>query len=411
MARCPASRKRNDMKRTLQLVVVVAGLVGVLGLGALAGGALGGMSSADPSPDQTTDATAPAPTTEPPATDAVTTTPEVTSDVTTTAPIPSAPTTTADTTPVPTTGGDQVTQSTPQTTPAPPTSPGGTTTAATQTQPCQTPTNPGVTCGNNAATQLAVVTQQCQSEANVSTSGLTIQIVNADGSIAKTTGIANESICLNYAAITQIVRQICVNCTLVVQNYYSKTVTEQTIVNGWTGPRYVGYCMPANRPVERGDGTVGWLVFLEQGRPGWDPQYRGATPAPFDGGAGYSCPGTASAAVPNTFTLTVPAAFIGQYINLCLQPTDPQAKPVCHSVQIDNSSKLTIPVSSNITATVTRTPKAKVVSLAHTNVGAALLAPKAKKHCVWKAKSARERETRPALCGKAARTGKGKGKR
>jgi hypothetical protein len=139
--------------------------------------------------------------------------------------------------------------------------------------------------------------------------------------------------------------------------------------------------MPADHPRQRGDGTVGWLVFIEDGQPGWDPVYKGATRAPFDPAAGYTCPGTASAPVPNTFTLTVPAAFIGQYINLCLQPADSTAKPVCHSVQIDGSSKLTIPVRSNITASVTRTPKSKLVSRANTNAGAGLLLPKAKKRC------------------------------
>jgi hypothetical protein len=234
-----------------------------------------------------------------------------------------------------------------------------------------------------------VVTQNCKSDASVATSGLTIQILNPDGSVAKNVGIDNKSICLNYAQITQIVQQICINCTLVVQNYYSTTNTtnNQTVVNGWTGPRYVGYCMPADHPRQRGDGTVGWLVFIEEGQPGWDPAYKGATRAPFDPVAGYTCPGTASAAVPNTFTLTVPAAFIGQYVNLCLQPADPTAKPICHSVQIDGSSKLTIPVRSNITASVTRTPKSKLVSRANSNAGAGLLLPKARKRCVVNSKT------------------------
>jgi hypothetical protein len=243
-----------------------------------------------------------------------------------------------------------------------------------------------VTCGNNAATQLAVVTQNCKSDATVATSGLQIQILNADGSVAKSVGIDNRSICLNYSQITQIVQQICVNCTLVVQNYYSTTNQSQTIVNGWTGPRYVGYCMPADRPVERGDGTVGWLVFVDEGRPDWDPLYRGASRAPFDRVNGYACPGTASAAVPNTFTLTVPAAFIGQFVNLCLQPADPKAKPICHSVKIDGSSRFAIPVSSNITASITKTPKAKLVPRRGTDAAAGLLGSKAKKRCVAKPK-------------------------
>jgi hypothetical protein len=262
-----------------------------------------------------------------------------------------------------------------------------------------------------------VVTQTCNSDATVATTGgLTIQVLNPDGSVAKTVGIDNKSICLNYSQITQIVQQICVNCTLVVQNYYSTTTNEQTIVDGWTGPRYIGYCMPADHPRQRGDGTVGWLVFIEQGQPAWDPVYAGATPAPFDRMNGYTCPGTASAAVPNTFTLTVPAAFIGQFINLCLQPSDPTAKPVCHSVKIDASSKITIPVRSNITASVTRVPKSKLVSRINSKAAAALLGNKAKKRCAasikaqtkTKAKTPAKTHTKPCATPKKKTKGTSK---
>jgi hypothetical protein len=421
------------MKRTFQTLVAVVALAL---LGVLAGVALAGMSSTPSASDPVTDpataavtlaTTTDAPTTDAATTDAATTEPARTTEpatttdaapttgaatttaaaattapATTTAAVTTAPATTTAaattvapattaattdspaTTTAPATGG--VTQATPQTTAAPAVTPGDTT-ARTQTQPCQTPSNPGVTCGNNAATQLAVVTQNCKSDATVATTGLTVQILNADGTVAKTVGIDNKSICLNYSQITQIVQQICVNCTLVVQNYYSTTNQHQTIVTGWTGPRYVGYCMPADRPRDRGDGTVGWLVFVEEGRPDWDPAYRGATRAPFDPSAGYTCPGTASAAVPNTFTLTVPAAFIGQFVNLCLQPADPKAKPVCHSMKIDGSSKFTIPVRSNIKASITPKPKSKLVTRTHTNAAAGLLRPHAKKRCAVDAKT------------------------
>jgi hypothetical protein len=393
------------MVRTLKTLLAVAGIamLGLLASVAVAGmdGTSGATDPAATSTEATTQpladiqtttdgstATTEPATTTAPTTTAVTTAPATTAPTTTTDPATTAATTTAapttsdaTTTAAPTTGGG-LTQSTPQATASPPAT--GGTTAQTQTQPCQTPTNPGVTCGNNAATQLAVVTQNCKSDATIATSGLVIQILNADGSVAKTAAIDNKSICLNYSQITQIVQQICVNCTLVVQNYYSTTnqTTNQTIVNGWTGPRYVGYCMPADRPRPRGDGTVGWLVFIEEGRPGWDPVYTGAKPASFDSVGGYSCPGMSNAPVPNTFTLTVPAAFIGRFINLCLQPDGPAAKPICHSVQIDASSKITIPVRSNITASVTRTPKAKLVSRAGSKAVAGLLAGKKSKRCV-----------------------------
>lgn len=390
------------MKRPLKTLLALAALA-LLGL--LAGVALTGTSPAasatDPGTATSTAAdTTTGPTVEPPATttDSATTA-ETTAPGTTTAPetTTSAPATTtapetttaaATTAAAPTTtaaastGGGGVTQSTPQSSTG-----SGTTTTGTQTQPCQTPSNPGVTCGNNAATQLAVVTQNCKSDATVAAPGVRIDIVNPDGSIAKSVGIENSSICLNYAQITQIVNQICIHCTLVVQNYYHYTTNNNTTVQGWNGPHYVGYCMPADRPMQRGDGTVGWLVFVEDGRPGWDPAYKGATRAQFDPANGYTCPGTASAAVPNTFTLTVPAAFVGQYVNLCLQPADPRAKPVCHSLKIDGSSRFTIPVSSSIRASITKLPKAKVVSRKATDAAAGLIAPKAKKACTAKVKS------------------------
>jgi hypothetical protein len=151
--------------------------------------------------------------------------------------------------------------------------------------------------------------------------------------------------------------------------------------------------MPADRPRERGDGTVGWLVFIEEGRPDRDPVYKGATRAPFDQANGYTCPGTGSAAVPNTFTLTVPAAFIGRFVNLCLQPADPKAKPICHSLKIDGSSKFTIPVSSNIKASITKTPKSKLVGRKSTDVGAGLLGTHVKKRCVGNAKTQKTLKT------------------
>jgi hypothetical protein len=416
------------MIRTLKTLLAVTGIA-MLGL--LASVAVAGMDGTSGATDPT--ATSAEATTQPvvailtttdgapstsepgtttdPATATVTTAPATTDPTTTTdsAATTAAPTTSAaTTTAAPTTSGG-LTQSTPQSTASPPAT--GGTTGQTETQPCQTPTNPGVTCGNNAATQLAVVTQNCTSDATVATAGLKIEILNADGSVAKAVGIDNKSICLNYSQITQIVQQICVNCTLVVQNYYSTTnqTTNQMIVNGWTGPRYVGYCMPADRPRPRGDGTVGWLVFIEDGRPGWDPVYAGAKRASFDPVGGYSCPGMLSAAVPNTFTLTVPAAFIGRFVNLCLQPDGPVAKPICHSVQIDASSKITIPVRSNVTASVTRTPKSKLVSRANSKAVAGLLAGKKNKRC-----AAGKAHVKPAgsnkYCVVPKRTSKGRAK-
>jgi hypothetical protein len=238
--------------------------------------------------------------------------------------------------------------------------PATTSTTPTQTTPCQTPTNAGLSCGNNAATQIAVVTQNCNSVSNAA-GALQIHITDTEGGELADKVVAN-SVCLNYSQIYQIVHQFCINCQLVVQNFYSTTNntnnSSATYVQGWTGPIYLGYCMPKDRPVMRGDGTVGWLVVLLRGQPDTDPVYKGATPAVYDVKNGYVCQGTGSAPIPAAFTLTVPASLIGQFVNLCLQPSDPKAKPVCHSVKIDGSASVTLPVAANVAVSVTKKPLA-----------------------------------------------------
>jgi hypothetical protein len=235
----------------------------------------------------------------------------------------------------------------------------GTGTGPTQTVPCVQglPTVVAPTCGNNASTQIAVVTQNCTSVASnsLNTQGGDIKIDISENGVPVDSKIVANSLCLNYAQIFQIVQQLCINCQLVVQNFYSSSTTNQTIANGWQGPIYLGYCMPKDRPVLRGDGTTGWLVILQ---PDADPIYRGATPAPYDAKLGYICAGTGSAPVPAAFTLTVPASLIGQFVNLCIQPSDPTAKPICHSVKIDGSASVTLPLSANLAVSVTKKPLA-----------------------------------------------------
>jgi hypothetical protein len=237
---------------------------------------------------------------------------------------------------------------------------GGSATGTVQTQPCQTPRNPGVTCGNNAATQVALVTQNCNATSNGG-GPLKVDIKDENGTPVSSQ-LVGASVCLNYSQVYQIVQQLCVECQLVVQNFYSTTnnnttnTTNQTVATGWTGPIYLGYCMPKDHPVMRGDGTVGWLVVLLKGQPDTDPVYKGATLAPYDPKLGYTCPGTASAPVPAAFTFTVPAALVGQYMNLCIQPSDPKAKPNCHSVKIDGTATVTLPVAANMAVSVTKNP-------------------------------------------------------
>jgi hypothetical protein len=109
-------------------------------------------------------------------------------------------------------------------------------------------------------------------------------------------------------------------------------------------------------PVKRADGSLGLFVDLVAGQPKWDPQYAGAVPATFEPGSGYSCP-TGGSPLPSSpahavFTLTVPQSFVGQYLNLCVQPADATQKPTCHQIRIDNGATVTVPVAGHVSATV-----------------------------------------------------------
>ncbi len=59
------------------------------------------------------------------------------------------------------------------------------------------------------------------------------------------------------------------------------------------------------------------------------------------------------------FTLTVPASFIGQSVNLCIQPTNPAAKPICHSIRIDTGATISVPVTTNVVAKVVKAKLSK----------------------------------------------------
>jgi hypothetical protein len=133
----------------------------------------------------------------------------------------------------------------------------------------------------------------------------------------------------------------------------------------------------------RGDGTVGWLVFLPPVQAQSDPLYAGATRANFDPAQGFVCAGVAAPALAATFTLTVPASLIGQFINLCLQPSQANAKPLCHSIKIDNAATVTIPVTSNIAATVSKTPISKSKSRAQISAASKSFV-KSKQRCTTK---------------------------
>lgn len=337
------------MKSTRTLL---SALSAALLLGLVAGLAVAGPSAgADPttSTDSTTiPTTATEPSTTDPTSSTTTTPPTTTTESSTTAP------TTTDTTPT-TTNSTTVGSTTTSTTAQAPveqsttqsntttTTPSTTTTPGTTTAPPPPPTAPcdttAITCGNNAATQLAIVSQTCN--ANSANTLINVNVTTLDGHPVNNVTIQPQTSCLNELHITQIVQQYCMGCTVIV---IPPPPAPPPYVPAAPGPpavqRMMGYC------------TSNGLAYLEEGQPAWDPNYASAFPATYVPGLGMSCPGGAPPTVP-TFTLTVPASFIGQYVNLCIQPPDPRMAPHCHSVRIDAGATISVPVTANVKATVT----------------------------------------------------------
>lgn len=310
-------------------------------------------------PDTTT-ATVPDTTTAtvPDTTAAVTTAPDTTTatePATTTAadPTPATTTTTGDTTAGSNTGstGQATAQSSGNVGPAT-TSPS----SPPPTAPCDTTQ---LTCGNNAATQIAVVSQNCVAAS--SDPLISVAVTTVAGAPVNNFTIANVTTCLNVANITQVVQQFCLGCAIVVVPPppppppfvpAPAAAATHTAPPPPPPPARAGYCLP--EPMLRSDGTWGRFVDLEAGQPLHDPKFAKAVAATYTAGVGFSCADGSRAtgpAVP-TFTLTVPASFVGQFVDLCIQPSDPAQKPVCHAVKIDDGATISIPVASNVAATV-----------------------------------------------------------
>jgi hypothetical protein len=190
--------------------------------------------------------------------------------------------------------------------------------------------------------------------------------------------------CLNELAITQIVEQLCVACTVIVipppppvqveevPSSSTTTVVQSTTVTVMTSApvkEVIPYCLP--RPVVQANGTISSLVYLAVGRP-LGPADRGAVLATYKRGAGMVCPmaseggggeALVSSRVP-MFTLTVPASFVNQFVRLCVEPARATGKTVCHDVRIDGGATIAIPVTSNVQARVFQTKTAKPKSKA-----------------------------------------------
>jgi hypothetical protein len=238
-----------------------------------------------------------------------------------------------------------------------------TTSSPPTTAPCDTTQ---ITCGNNASTQVAIVSQTCASSSGGTV--LSVEVTTLAGTPVNNVTISPSTTCLNMLAITQVVQQFCVGCTIIVipppppaiPYAVTTTIVEPGPVSIQSPPtveRVMAYCMP--QPVLRTDGTVGTLLYLDEGQPSRDSRYAAATPALYIPGSGMTCPVDASSTKIPMFTLTVPASLVGQYVNLCIQAANPSAKPACHSIRIDTGATISIPVTSNVAATVVKRRLAK----------------------------------------------------
>ena len=311
-------------------------------------------------------------TTDPPVTTSSPGTPmtDPSSGTTTTNPATTTgPPTTTTTVPTPTvTGSNTIPPASETTTQGqgqpPPTDPTTTTVAAPPTAPCDTTQ---LTCGNNASTQVAIVTQTCTASSQNTT--LNVNVETLSGAPVNNVVISPTTSCLNDVEITQLVEQYCLGCTVivipppppviyvpepgtvtVVQVPSTTTVVEQQ-TSAPPPVRVMAYCLP--HPVVRPDGTTGTLLYLPIGEPQRDETYAGAIPATFIPGVGMRCAtgSTVALKVP-VFTLTVPASFVGQYLRLCLAPAEPSAKPLCRSIRIDLGATIAVPIAANVSATV-----------------------------------------------------------
>jgi hypothetical protein len=203
---------------------------------------------------------------------------------------------------------------------------------------------------------------------------LNVQIQTLNGTPVNNVTISPQTSCLNTLQITQLVEQYCVGCTVIVipppapviyvpvpgTNTVETTTVQLQPLAGPPPVKIMAYCTP--KPVKLPDGKMGNLIYLPVGEPQHNPIYGKAIPATFVPGVGMKCPttigNTVALKVP-VFTLTVPAAFVGQFVRLCLQPAAPHAKVLCHSIRIDLGATISVPVTSNVTASVLKSKSNK----------------------------------------------------
>jgi hypothetical protein len=251
--------------------------------------------------------------------------------------------------------------------------------STTQSTPSQTnPTAPcdttQITCGNNASTQVAIVSQNCNALSENATININVQTLS--GNPVNNVTIAPSTTCLNEVAITQVVEQYCISCTIIIvppppppppppasspSSVYVTNVTNVTNVTTTIVTRLepvVAYCLP--RPVLQPNGAIGSLVYLDLSQP-LSASDAGAVPATYMPGVGMSC---AQGSAPlrrlrvPMFTLTVPASYVNQVVRLCVQQVK---RTVCHDIRINSGATISVPVSSNVTAKVLKEKLPKIL--------------------------------------------------
>jgi hypothetical protein len=207
---------------------------------------------------------------------------------------------------------------------------------------------------------VALVSQVCTATSANSVLNVTIQTLA--GTPVNNVTINPTTTCLNQLQITQVVEQYCVGCTVIVippstpapvyiTGPIEAPAAVTTTVMASPSPQAVmAYCMPQSAQA----GAPETLMYLPVGEPQRDSSYASATAATYSPTAGMSCPSSTVASHVPLFTLTVPASFVGQFVSLCIQPDNPAARPSCHTIRIDNGATISVPVTSNVVAKVTK---------------------------------------------------------
>ena len=175
--------------------------------------------------------------------------------------------------------------------------------------------------------------------------------------------ISPTTTCLNTLQITQIVEQYCLGCTVIVIPpppppppviYVPEPGTNTiTVVQTPASPppvRVMAYCMP--HPVVRADGSTGNLIYLPVGEPQRDKP-TGRSSRDLRSRCRDEVPDHDDRARDRAGVHVDRSRQLRRAdLRLCLQPARAGAKSLCHSIRIDLGATITVPVASNVLASV-----------------------------------------------------------